>query len=176
MYTLILIWGIGFFIDHNVGMRRKKILIVKREVPYDTKTVGNNAKFEDIAEVPIDVQLPDLINPKTFLGDAAFDTVELYKFLLTGNTFGDSRHFSKAYIPLNARSGLENQDYTLNADGIPCCPLDPSLPMKSEGSKSNLRSGIPTLKFVCPKMKWSYNKTTGKCHRECFCMLVTPML
>ena len=27
-----------------------------------------------------------LINPKTFLGDAAFDTVELYKFLLTGNT------------------------------------------------------------------------------------------
>ena len=60
MYTLILIWGIGFFIDHNVGMRRKKILIVKREVPYDTKTVGNNAKFEDIAEVPIDVQLPDL--------------------------------------------------------------------------------------------------------------------
>lgn len=110
-----------------------------------------------------------LINPKTFLGDAAFDTVELYKFLLTGNTFGDSRHFSKAYIPLNARSGLENQDYTLNADGIPCCPLDPSLPMKSEGSKSNLRSGIPTLKFVCPKMKWSYNKTTGKCHRECFC-------
>ena len=110
-----------------------------------------------------------LVNPKTFLGDAAFDTVELYKFLLTGNTFGDNRHFSKAYIPLNARSGLESQDYTLNADGIPCCPLDPSLPMKPEGSKSNLRSGIPTLKFVCPKMKWSYDKTTGKCRRECFC-------
>ena len=110
-----------------------------------------------------------LVNPKTFLGDAAFDTVELYKFLLTGNTFGDNRHFSKAYIPLNARSGLESQDYTLNADGIPCYPLDPSLPMKPEGSKSNLRSGIPTLKFVCPKMKWSYDKTTGKCRRECFC-------
>ena len=28
-----------------------------------------------------------LINPKTFLGDAAFDTVELYKSLLTGNTY-----------------------------------------------------------------------------------------
>ena len=110
-----------------------------------------------------------LINPKTFLGDAAFDTVELYKSLLTGDTFGDDKHFSKAYIPLNARSGLENQDYTINENGIPCCPHDPSLPMKPEGSKSNLRSGIPTFKFVCPKMKWVYDKTTKKAHRQCFC-------
>ena len=51
-----------------------------------------------------------LINPKTFLGDAAFDTAQLYKSLLTGDTFGDDKHFSKAYTPLNARSGLENQD------------------------------------------------------------------
>ena len=50
-----------------------------------------------------------LINPKTFLADAAFDTVELYKSLLIGDTFGDDKHFSKAYIPLNARSGLENE-------------------------------------------------------------------
>ena len=39
-----------------------------------------------------------LINPKTFLGDAAFDTSQLYKSLLTGNTFGNDNHFSKAYI------------------------------------------------------------------------------
>ena len=44
--------------------------------------------------------------------DAAFDTVELYKNLLTGDTFGDNKYFTKSYIPLNARSGLENQDYT----------------------------------------------------------------
>ncbi|MBE5923242.1 MAG: transposase [Lachnospiraceae bacterium] len=110
-----------------------------------------------------------LINPKTFLGDAAFDAVELYKLLLTGDTFGSNKHFSKAYIPLNARSGLKNQDYTINEDGIPCCPHDSSLPMKPEGSKSNLRSGIPTFKFVCPKMKWVYDKTTQKAHRQCFC-------
>lgn len=110
-----------------------------------------------------------LINPKTFLGDAAFDTVDLYKNLLTGNTFGDNKHFSKAYIPLNARSGLENQNYTINEDGIPCCPHDPLLLLKPEGSKSNLRSGIPTFKFVCPKMKWVYDKTTQKSHRQCFC-------
>jgi len=110
-----------------------------------------------------------LINPKTFLGDAAFDTVALYKHLLTGDTFGADRHFQKAYIPLNARYGLKSNDYAINEDGIPCCPHDPLLPMKPEGSKSNLRSGLPTFKFVCPKMKWVYDKTMKKAHRQCFC-------
>ena len=110
-----------------------------------------------------------LINPKTFLGDAAFDAVEIYKSLLTGDTFGPGNHFNQAYIPLNSRSKLEKQDYTINTDGIPCCPHDPTLPMKPEGSKSNLRSGIPTFKFVCPKMEWIYDKATHKSHRKCLC-------
>ena len=109
-----------------------------------------------------------LINLKTFLGDAAFDTAQLYKSLLTGDTFGDDKHFSKAYIPLNARSGLENQDYTINKNGIPCCPNDPSLPMKYECT-SKLRSGVTRFKFVCPKMIWAYDKSTQKAHRQCCC-------
>ena len=109
-----------------------------------------------------------LINPKVFLGDTAFDTVGLYKDLLSGDTFGDNRHFSKAYIPLNSRSHLENVDYTINEEGIPCCPHDASLPMKYEGI-SKLRSGVTRYKFVCPKIKWIYDKTTGKCHRKCQC-------
>lgn len=75
----------------------------------------------------------------------------------------------KAYIPLNARAGLENQDYTINENGIPCCPHDASLPMKPEGSRSNLRSGLPTFKFVCPKMSWRYNPDTRKSFRQCDC-------
>jgi hypothetical protein len=61
-----------------------------------------------------------LINPKSFLGDAAFDSVAVYKALLSGDTFGKGRHFSTAYIPLNSRSHLENRDYSINEDGIPC--------------------------------------------------------
>ena len=87
-----------------------------------------------------------LINPKTFLGDAAFDTAALYPKLLTGNTFGDHKHFDKAYIPLNSRAGLEKQDYTLNKNGLPCCPHDDSLPMKYEGI-SKLRSGVTSNKM-----------------------------
>ena len=109
-----------------------------------------------------------LINPKTFLGDAAFDTVGLYKSLLTGDTFGNNRHFSKAYIPLNSRSHLENIDYTINQNGIPCCPHDANVPMKYEGV-SQLRSGVTRYKFVCPEMSWVYDKTTQKTHRECHC-------
>ena len=63
----------------------------------------------------------------TFLGNAVFDIVESYKRLLSGDTFGVEKHFSKAYIPLNARSGLENQDYTINEDDISYCPHNPSM-------------------------------------------------
>ena len=110
-----------------------------------------------------------LINPNTFLGDAAFDTASLYKELLTGDTFGKNKHFQRAYIPLNTRAHLETTDYTINEHGIPCCPHDSSFPMKPEGSKSHLRSGLRTFKFVCPKMQWIYDKSTQKSHRKCFC-------
>ena len=92
-----------------------------------------------------------LIHPKVFPGDAAFDAVPLYEDLLTGDTFGRNRHFSSTYIPLNQRAHLENTDYTINENGIPCCPHDAVLPMKPEGSKSNLHSGLRTFKFVCPQ-------------------------
>ena len=108
-----------------------------------------------------------LINPKTFLGDAAFDSMQLYKDLLTGDTFGENRHFSKAFIPLNKRSHLENKDYTINEDALPCCPHDSSLLMKPEGT-SKLRSGITRYKFICPKVKWKKD-ATGKYRRHCYC-------
>lgn len=109
-----------------------------------------------------------VINPKTFLGDTAFDSVALYKELLSGDTFGKNRHFAKAYIPLNSRSGLENPDYTINADGIPCCPYDENLAMKHEGT-SKLKSGVTRYKFVCPMIKWKRNPDTGKYVRVCHC-------
>ena len=109
-----------------------------------------------------------LIRPDTFLGDSAFDSVRLYKELLSGDTFGTGRHFGKAYIPLSARAHLENLDYTINENGIPCCPKDPSLPMKYEGT-CKLKSGVTRYKFVCPKVVWEKNPASGKYHRVCKC-------
>lgn len=104
-----------------------------------------------------------LINPKTFLGDAAFDTIEIYKTL-----FG-KLGFEKAFIPLRVKLAMEDPSCHFNENGIPCCPKDPTLPMKREGSKSHLRSKLPTMKFVCPKMKWEYNRDTKTKRRVCHC-------
>ena len=104
-----------------------------------------------------------LINPKIFLGDAAFDSIEIYKYLL------QEASFEKAYIPLKNKLKTKGTDYTVNDDGVPCCPRDASLPMKREGNKSHLRCGLATMKFVCPKMKWKWDSATKKSKRICHC-------
>ncbi len=109
------------------------------------------------------LQKHPLINPKIFLGDAAFDCIEIYKYLLQETSI------EKAYIPLNGRISLPEADCPLNENGIPCCPKNHSLQMKREGSKSHLRCGLPTMKFVCPKMKWKWDKLTKKSKRVCHC-------
>ena len=91
-----------------------------------------------------------LIKPHVFIGDSAFDSIEIYSQLLGEGGLG----FNKAFIPLNPKSDPKYPDCPLNKDGVPCCPNDPSLPMVPETSKSHLRCGKPTFKFVCPKMKW----------------------
>lgn len=48
------------------------------------------------------------IAPKTFLGDAAFDTIEIYKAL-----FGEIG-FEKAFIPLRVKLSVEDNGYTIN--------------------------------------------------------------
>lgn len=104
-----------------------------------------------------------LIKPAFFLGDAAFDTIAIYKSLF------EDFEFQKAFIPLKVKLSMDNVDYTFNENGIPCCPHDPTLPMKREGSKSHLKSKIPTMKFVCPKMKWKYNPADQSKRRVCHC-------
>lgn len=104
-----------------------------------------------------------LINLITFLGDAAFDFIERYKYLLQETSI------EKAYIPLRTKLKIEGVDYAVNGESIPCCPHDPSLIMKREGSKSHLRCGLPTIKFVCPKMKLEYNKNAGNSKCVCHC-------
>jgi hypothetical protein len=107
-----------------------------------------------------------LINPKTFLGDAAFDSMNIYKQLLVENTF-HGLNFTKVYIPLNRRSAIKSE-YTINENGIPCCPKDSSLAMKSEGVLTT-KAGVKKYKFVCPKMIWDYNPKTQRAHRKCTC-------
>ena len=103
------------------------------------------------------------IKSSIFLGDAAFDTIEIYKSLF------EDFNFQKAFIPLKVNLSMDNVKYTFNENGIPCCPHDFSLQMKREGIKSHLRSKLSTMKFVCPKMKWEYNRQDKSKRRVCHC-------
>ena len=133
----------------------------KSDSPDEDKSLADS---KALLPVLIDFfQKHPLIAPKTFLGDAAFDTIEIYKAL-----FGEIG-FEKAFIPLRVKLSMEDNGYTINENVVPCCPHDPSLPMKREGSKSHLKSKIPTMKFVCPKMKWEYNKADKTKRRVCHC-------
>ena len=66
------------------------------------------------------------IKPYIFLGDAAFDTIEIYKSLF------EDFNFQKAFIPLKVNLSMNNVKYTFTKNGIPCCSHDSSLPMKRE--------------------------------------------
>ena len=103
------------------------------------------------------------IKSSIFLGDAAFDTIEIYKSLF------EDFNFQKAFIPLKVNLSMDNVKYTFNENGIPCCPHDFSLQMKREGIKSHLRSKLSTMKFVCPKMKLEYNRQDKSKRRVCHC-------
>lgn len=60
MNTFILVWRIGFLLNNNIRMRSHKIFIVKRNMPNDSKTIGNNTKLKDIAKMILDIKLFNL--------------------------------------------------------------------------------------------------------------------
>ena len=159
--------GLGIVRDitfYNKDFLKKHPDIVvgkKSDSPDEDKSLADS---KALLPVLIDFfQKHPLINSKTFLGDAAFDAINIYKSLF------EEIGFQKAFIPLKTKLSVEGTDYTVNENGIPCCPHNPSLPMRREGSRSHLRSKLPTMKFVCPKMKWEYNPADKSKHRVCHC-------
>jgi hypothetical protein len=160
------------FYNQEFFQEHPEIVIHKKsESPDKDKSVADSRLL--IPTLQDFFQAHPLINPDTFLGDAAFDSASIYRDLLSGDTFGtnpngEGIHFNKAYIPLNKRAGLENVDYIVDENGFPCCPKSPDVPMKPEGTAS-LKNGVIRYKFVCPKVKWIKNDSTGKHQRRCLC-------
>ena len=95
----------------------------------------------------------------TFLGDAAFDSYDLYSALL--GSYG----FQRAVIPLNLRNSAKALSADVNESGVPLCPADKT-PMLFAGPCGG-KNRSKRLKFVCPKSKVvpAEKGTT----RKCFC-------
>lgn len=165
----------GLGIVRHISFYNKDFLVSHPEIITEKKS---NSPDEDKSIHDARLLIPTLqdffqkhplINPKTFLGDSAFDSLAIYKQLLVEDSFGSNKHFESAYIPLNSRSTLKNADCFINDDGIPCCPKDNSLPLKKEGNNTAfLKSGVARQKFICPKTTWDKCED-GKYRRICHC-------
>ena len=57
MNTLIFVRKIGFLFNNDIRMRCHKVLVIKRDMTDDTRSIGDNAELEDITEMPIDIKL-----------------------------------------------------------------------------------------------------------------------
>lgn len=157
----------GLGIVRDIAFYDEKFLTTHPEIEVEKKS---DSPDEDKSLADSKALLPTLndffarhpqICPDVFMGDSAFDTIDTYAGLLK------DLKFNKVFIPLNARADLKYPDCTIDEEGRPCCPKDRSLPMKREGSKSHLRCGRPSMKFVCPIMKWVTED--GKAKRRTFC-------
>lgn len=116
----------GLGIIRHIDFYNKDFVIKHPEISVEKKTKSPD---EDKSIHDAKLLIPSLIdfftahpliNPKTFLGDSAFDSMLIYKKLLSGDTFGDNRHFEKAYIPLNSRSSIKSIDSYLSGAESSC--------------------------------------------------------
>jgi hypothetical protein len=151
--------NISFYNKDFLAAHPDLVINKKTDSPDEDKSLGDSKALKPVLDDFF--KKHPLINPDVFLGDSAFDTINNYQYLLK------ERHFNRVYIPLNHRSDIKNDTYTINEDGIPCCPNDPNLPMKSEG-KDRSRKGFTRYKFVCPKVSWKKGEA-GKYRRFCNC-------
>lgn len=157
----------GLGIVRDISFYNKNFLKNHPEIHVDKKS---NSPDEDKSLSDSKALIPvlkdfykkhSLIKPVVFIGDAAFDSAMIYKSLL------QDIKFEKAYIPLNMRSKLKNDDCHINENGVPCCPHEPALPMKPEGHAKR-KNGLIRYKFTCPKVKW-IKQEDNKYNRKCYC-------
>lgn len=155
------------FYDENYFLEHPEIQVSKKDdSPEENKSLADSKAL--IPALRNFFKKHPLIKPSLFLGDSAFDSIDIYNELLGKDGLG----FNKAFIPLNSAHDLKYPDCPINEDGIPCCPKDSTLPMKPETSSSHLRCGTSTLKFVCPKMSWvkcedGKHKRRTSCENPC---------
>jgi hypothetical protein len=151
------------FYDENYYLEHPEIQVSKKDdSPDEDKSLADSKAL--LPTLRGFFEKHPLIKPSVFLGDSAFDSIDIYNELLGKDGLG----FNKAFIPLNSAHGLKYPDCPINEDGVPCCPNDSTLPMKPETSDSHLRCGMPTLKFVCPMMSW-VKCEDGKYRRRTSC-------
>lgn len=147
------------FLDDSFQSSHPELPVGKKsDSPEEDKTISDSAALKPILS-DFFAAHPDF-HFDTFLGDAAFDSAEIYGCLQ--NDFG----FQKALIPYNPRNESTLKKVGFNEYGYPTCPNDSSLDMKYCGvTKENGRSD--RIKWCCPKVHMVNGEWICDCKDPC---------
>ena len=133
--------GISFF-DEDFKRKHPDVVSQKTDNPQLDKEIGDSVSLKPV--------LSDFFKAhpsfsyKTFLGDSAFDSYDIYAMLR------DEFHFDRAAIPLNNRNtAFSKLNSAFDNDGIPVCPLDRT-PFKLLGFSGHTKRS-KRFKWVCHK-------------------------
>ena len=130
----------------------------KSDSPDEDKSIGDSSSLKPVLSDFFSLH-PDF-HPDTFLGDSAFDSIDIYGFLK------DEFHFSKALIPYNPRNESTLEKVGYNAYGYPTCPKNSSLDMKYAGH-CHEKGRSDRDKWVCPKVHMVKGQWVCDCKEPC---------
>lgn len=147
------------FLDDGFKAAHPELPIEKKSgSPEEDKTISDSAALKPVLSDYF-ASHPDFL-PDTFLGDAAFDSADVFGFLK--NDFG----FQKVLIPYNPRNESTLKKVGFNEYGYPTCPNDPSLAMKYCGTTKE-KGRSDRIKWCCPKVHMVKGQWACDCKEPC---------
>lgn len=149
---------IAFFDEEFKSHHPDLVIDKKSDSPDEDKSIGDSSALKPVLQDFFSAH--PTFSPHTFLGDSAFDTIDIYSFLK------DEFHFKKAAIPYNLRNESTLPKVGYNEYGYPLCPHDPSLPMKYHGP-CHEKGRSDRIKWGCPKMSYKKGAFICNCDNPC---------
>lgn len=147
------------FLDDDFKAKHPNMIIEKKsDSPEEDKSIGDSSALKPVLS-DFFAKHPSF-HPDTFLGDAAFDTIETYGFLK--NDF----NFIKVLIPINQRNTSDLDKVSYNIYGYPTCPNDPCRDMKYQGL-CHEKGRADRIKWGCPMMHVVKGEWICDCPKPC---------
>jgi len=147
------------FLDDEFKDSHPEMIIEKKsDSPDEDKTIGDSSSLKPVLTDFFSIH--PQFNPDTFLGDSAFDAIDIYTALK--DDFG----FSRALIPYNPRNESSLDKVGYNCYGYPTCPNDHTLDMKYRGLCSE-KGRADRHKWGCPKIRMVKGQWICECENPC---------
>ena len=147
------------FFDYEFKQKHPDIEIDKKsDSPDEDKSIGDSSAIKPVLQDFFNLH-PNF-HPSTFLGNSAFDAIDIYTFLK------DDFNFKKVAIPYNPRNESSLKKVGYNEYDYPLCPYDSSLVMKYCGLCRE-KGRADRIKWLCPKVHMHKAQYICHCDNPC---------